>query len=82
MHPDNEVLYADLYQDNVPLKTYPPSTVPVSILATSARPDMVLMRSTEIFLLEFTVPYDSREQCKSKEVIEKLIPRVTWGPRS
>ena len=39
----------------------PQATVPVSILATSARPDMVLIRGLEITLIELIVPYDSRE---------------------
>ena len=50
------------YQEKERRSENPPSTVPVSILATtSARPDMVLIRSMEITLIELTVPYDSRE---------------------
>ena len=56
---EEDVLYADLPGKRV--SENPTSTVPVSILATSARPDMVLIRSMEITLIELTVPYDSRE---------------------
>ena len=56
---DDDVLYVDLPGKQA--SENPPSTVPVSILATSARPDMVLIRSMEITLIELTVPYDSRE---------------------
>lgn len=39
----------------------PQATVPVSILATSTRTDMILIRGLEIILIELTVPHDSRE---------------------
>jgi hypothetical protein len=51
---DEEALYVDL-----PGKCT--SEPPPSILATSARTNMVLIRSMEITLIEFTVRYDSRE---------------------
>ena len=43
----------------------PSSTVPVSILVTSARPDMVLIRNMLITLIELTVPYDLRENLRN-----------------
>ncbi len=52
-----EKLYVDLpgYQasDN------PPSTIPSDILVTSARPDIVLVRPSEVILLKLTIPYNS-----------------------
>jgi len=39
----------------------PQATVPVSILATSTRTDMILLRGLEIILIELTLPLDSRE---------------------
>ena len=56
---EEDVLYADLPGKRT--SENPTSTVPVSILATSARPDMVLIRSMEITLIELTVPFESRE---------------------
>jgi len=57
---EEDVLYADLPGKRA--SENPTSTfVPVSILATSARPDMILIRSMEITLIELPVPYDSRE---------------------
>ena len=60
---DEDVLYI-----NIPGKgasESPSSIIPVSILATFARPDMVLIRNMIIMLLEFTVPYDSWENLRN-----------------
>ena len=54
-----EALYVDLPGKRA--SDTPQATVPVSILATSVRPDMVVIRGLEITLIEFTVPYNSRE---------------------
>ena len=59
---DDNVLYVDLPGKHA--SEYPSSTVLVSILATSARPDMVLIRNMVITLIELTVPYDSRENLR------------------
>jgi len=53
---EGEAIYVDL-----PGKRASEATVPVSILVTSVRPDMVLIRGLEIILIQLTVPYDSRE---------------------
>ena len=54
----------------------PQSTVLISILATSVRPDMALIRGKEITLIDLTVPYDSRKTPNSarvKEVQQRLL---------
>jgi len=56
---EGEAIYVDLPGKRA--SEAPQATVPVSILVTSARPDMVLIRGLEIILIELTVPYDSRE---------------------
>ena len=56
---EGEALYVDLPGKRA--SEAPQATVPISILVTSARPDMVLIRGLEITLIELTVPYDSRE---------------------
>ena len=56
---EKDVLYIDIPGKRS--SENPSSTVPVSILATSVRPDMVLIRNMVITLIELTVPYDSRE---------------------
>ena len=58
-----DVLYVDLPGKHA--SENPSSTVPVSILATSARPDMVLIRNMVITLIELIVPYDSRENLRN-----------------
>ena len=60
---DEDVLYVDLPGKRT--SENPSSTVPVSILATSPRPDMVLIRNMVITLIELTVPYDSRENLRN-----------------
>ena len=56
---EGEALYVDL--PGKWASEAPQATVPISILVTSARPDMVLIRGLEITLIELTVPFDSRE---------------------
>ena len=56
---EGEALYVDLPGKRA--SDTPQATVPVSILATSDRPDMVLIRGLENTLIELTVPYDLRE---------------------
>ena len=56
---DDDVLYNDL--PGKCASKNPLSTVPLSIVATSARPKMVLITSMEVILIELTVPCDSRE---------------------
>ena len=76
---DEDVLNIDLPGKRV--SENPSSTVPVSILATSARPDMVLIRNMVITLLELTVPYDSIENlrnARARKSPKKLIPRAAW----
>ena len=50
-----------IYWENVLQKILSP-TVPVSILDTPAKPDMVLIRVLHITLIELTIPYDSQEK--------------------
>ena len=52
-----------IYQGNTHQKTL--HQHPVSILATSARPDMVLVGNMVITLIELTVPYDLRENLRN-----------------
>ena len=58
-----DVLYVDLPGKRA--SENPSSTVPVSILVTSARLDMVLIRNMVITLVELTVPYDLRENLRN-----------------
>ena len=60
---DKDVLYIDLPGKHA--SENPSSTVPVSILVTTARPDMVLIRNMVITLIEITVPYDFRENLRN-----------------
>ena len=69
-----------MYQGNAHQKTLHQYSS-VSILVTSARPDMVLIKNMLITLVELTIPYDSErtsKKCQSKEVTKKLIPRTAW----
>ena len=52
-----ERLYADL--PGMRVTDNPPTTIPVELLDTSARPDIVIVRASEIVLLELMVPYNS-----------------------
>ena len=56
---EGDTLYADLqgYRacDN------PPATIPLDIMVTSARPDLVILRHKGILLIELTIPYNSPE---------------------
>ena len=54
--PDNQEIYCDL-----PGKFAGVSTIPINILVTSLRPDIVVVNSSEksISILELTVPYDT-----------------------
>ena len=52
-----ERLYADLPRLRV--TDNPLSTIPAEILDTSARPDIVIVSTSEIILIELTVPYNS-----------------------
>ena len=46
----------------------PPATIPLEILDTSARPDIVVISQREIVLLELTIPYNSPESiAKAKQ---------------
>ena len=49
-----------IYRRSV-LKKNPQFSVPVSIQATSARPDMVVIRGLQIAMMVLTVPYNSGE---------------------
>ena len=62
----DDALYANLLGKHA--SETPQSTVPISILATSARADMVLIRGKEITLIELTVLYDSRKIVNSAKV--------------
>ena len=75
---DEYVLYVDLPGKNASENSS--STVPVSILETSARQDMVLIRNMVITLIELTVPYDSKENLRNarERKSQKLIPRAAW----
>ena len=57
--PDGSILYADLpghrTLDN------PPSTVPLSMVQTTARPDIVIIQDKTVKLLELTVPANTLE---------------------
>ena len=52
--PDGSALYADLPGHRA--LENPPSTVPLSIVPTTARPDIVIVQDKTIKLLELTVP--------------------------
>ena len=57
-HLDSEgVLYADL--PNLRASDNPPATIPPEILVTSARPDIVIVNSNSIIIIELTIPYNS-----------------------
>ena len=43
----------------------PPATIPAEILNTLARPDIVIVRDSEITLIELTVPYNSPDCLKN-----------------
>ena len=53
----NEKLYADI--PGMRVTDNPPSTVPMDIIATSDRPDIVIISSNHLLLIELTVPYNS-----------------------
>ena len=50
-------IFADL--DKTSAEFNPPATVPLHILATSLRPDIVIMVKNDIFLLELIIPTNS-----------------------
>jgi len=56
----------------------PQATVPDSILVTSARPDILLIRGLEIILIELTVPYDSsaRSRILNKSSYLELVSNL------
>ena len=55
----DENLYADL--SNHRGSENPPATIPPEILVTSARPDIVIIKSNSVVLMELTIPYNSPE---------------------
>ena len=55
----DEKLYADL--PGLRACDNPSATVPQNIVATSARPDMVIVSGGNVILVELTVPYNSPE---------------------
>ena len=61
--PKDEKLYADL--PGLRACDNPPATVPQNIVATSARPDMVIIREKKVLLVELTVPYNSPESLRN-----------------
>ena len=48
------IIYADL--PNLRASESPPSTIPVSLVTTTARPDMVIIDGNVVTLLEMTIP--------------------------
>ena len=56
---ENDTLYADLQGYRV--CDNPPDTIPLDIIVTSARPDLVILHHKEILLFELTIPYNSPE---------------------
>ena len=56
---EGDTLYADLPGRRV--CDNPPTTIPQNITATSARPDLVIVRQNEVLLIELTVPFNSPE---------------------
>ena len=56
--PDGLTLYADL--SGLRASENPPSTIPVSLVPTTARPDIVIIQEKEIRLLELTIPINTK----------------------
>ena len=77
----DEKLYADL--PGLRACDNPSATVPQNIVATSARPDMVIVSGGDVKLVELTVPYNSpealrnaRQRKESKENYQLLLSEL------
>ena len=56
-------MYCDL--DRFRASDNPPATVPINLVSTSARPDVVVQEGSRITLLELTVPHNSAESLRA-----------------
>ena len=59
----------------------PATTIPTSVTATTARPDVVVIKDNRITLLELTVPTNTPEG-PQEEAAETKLPRPAQWPRS
>ena len=62
LDPDTK-MYCDL--DRFRASDNPPATVPINLVSTSARPDVVVQEGSRITLLELTVPHNSAESLRA-----------------
>ena len=59
----------------------PQSTIPPEILATSAWPDMIIIRLKEVLLLELSVPHNSQDSlfwAKLRKIATELSDDTEW----
>lgn len=71
----NIQIYADL--DNLRASESPPSTVPLDILVTAARPDIVIVDHRIIQLIELTIPANN---CTSLENEDQGNTKISLSP--
>ena len=69
---DGTTLYADL--PGLRASENPATTIPTSVTATTARPDVVVIQDNRITLLELTVPTNTPEG-PQEEAAETKLPR-------
>ena len=70
--PDGTTLYADL--PGLRASENPATTIPTSVTATTARPDVVVIKDNRITLLELTVPTNTPEGLEEARRRKQLKP--------